>query len=227
MFLLIGFAFSQSSVDNTKLVQRMVQQYLTQKAKDAGADSAIVAIRVLPDSKFLNQEGASIQLVEDGTLSPRGTCSVPFELVRSDKTISHFFVSTRVRTFGGVLLVTRQLPCGAPIEARDCELRWMETTTLPLDAVTQIADVEAMQTTRIVNAGMVLTRSVLRRIPVVKVEELVTLIVHSGNVALSARAIAKDEGAVDEIILVQRLGTHDRVKARILNAKTVEMVTEF
>ena len=205
----------------------MVKQYLTQKAKEAGADSAIVEVRVLPDSKFLNQEGTSVQLAEDGTLSPRGTCSVPFELVRSNKTISHFFVSARVRTFGGVLMVTTQLPCSAPIEARDCEMRWMETTALPQDAVTQISEVEAMQTTRIVNAGTVLTRSVLRRIPIVKADELVTLIVHSGNVELSARAIAKDAGAIDEIIIVQRLGTHDRVKARILSAKTVEMVTEF
>lgn len=222
-----SIALSQQTLDNTAAVQRMVKQYLIQKAKEAGADSAIVEIRVLPDSKFLNQEGMSVRLVQDVTLSPRGTCSVPVELMRDNKTVSRFFVSTRVRTFGGALLVTEQLPCGAPIEARSCELRWMETTTLPQDAITRIADVEAMQTTRIVNAGSVLTRSILRRIPVVKADELVTLIVRSGNVELSARAIAKDAGAVDEIILVQRMGTHDRVKARILNAKTVEMVTEF
>lgn len=227
IILSTGIMLSQTSVDNAALVQRTAKQYLVQKAKESGADSAIVEVRVLPDSKYLNQEGASVRLIEDAALSPRGTCSVPFELVRNDKTISHFFVSTRVRTFGGVLLVTTQLPCGAPIDARACEMRWMETTTLPQDAIARIADVEAMQTTRIVNAGTVLTRSVLKRIPVVKVDELVTLIVHSGNVELSARAIAKDAGAVDEIILVQRLGTHDRVKARILSAKTVEMVTEF
>jgi flagella basal body P-ring formation protein FlgA len=222
-----SIVLSQPVKDSAALVQWMVKQYLIQKAKAAGADSATVEIRVLPEAKFLNQEGASVRLVEEGTLMPHGTCSVPFELVRSDKTISHFFVSTRVRTFGRVLLVTTQLPCGAPIEARDCEMRWMETTTLPLDAISQVADAEAMQTTRIINAGSVLTRSVLRRIPVIKVDELVTLIVHSGNVELSARAIAKDEGDADEIILVQRMGTHDRVKARIINAKTVEMVTEF
>ena len=55
--------------------------------------------------------------------------------------------------------------------------------------------------------------------------QAVTMLVRTGGIEISARATTVDQGSVGQTVEVMNLATKKRMRARVIDEKTVEAVT--
>ena len=135
-------------------------------------------------------------------------------------------VLVTVRTFGSVLVTSKQLERHAIVGIGDARVETLETTTLPKDVLGAPEQLANMRTKRIIGEGSVLTESLFEQLPVVGQGEIVKLKVRSKSVLLTLQAVAKEDGRQGSLITVQKVGSHDRIRARVIGPGTVEIVVE-
>ena len=61
-------------------------------------------------------------------------------------------------------------------------------------------------------------------IPVVNQGSTVTLIMKSNNVTVKTKAIVREDGKSGDVVLVQKKGSRERLKARVVDQHTVELM---
>jgi flagella basal body P-ring formation protein FlgA len=160
----------------------------------------------------------------DNTAPLRGNLSFALEVVGDGEKGRRFTVPVRIRTFGTVAISQKQLPKHAPITDDDLLFRSVETTTLSTDVITKREQLIGKRTKRIVSEGSVLSESVFESHPLVELNQFVTLMVRHGAVALSTKAVAKEDGRKGDIITVQLVDSHQRLRARVIDDQTLELV---
>lgn len=77
-----------------------------------------------------------------------------------------------------------------------------------------------------IRQGAILTESMFENIPVVNQGDLVTLLVRTNSVLIKTRAVAREDGGSGDVVLVQKEGSRDRLKARVLDRFTVELIAQ-
>ena len=91
----------------------------------------------------------------------------------------------------------------------------------PDDIILDANEITAKRTVRIVSANTVLCSAMLERIPIMRAEDVVNVLVRAGNAIVSVQGVAKQEGCVGDVITVLRTGSHDRLRATIVDSKNV------
>ncbi|MCX7984362.1 MAG: flagellar basal body P-ring formation chaperone FlgA [Bacteroidetes bacterium] len=195
----------------------------SQWAHRSGIDSITVEFRRFQIPKTNVQGTEVFRVVDDGCVFRKGRVIVPVEIVRENITVARFSIPVVLRTYQFVYVAQRQIQRGERFTHQNCRLMLFETTYLPADVVTEYAELETLIAARILSEKSVVTRSVSKPIPIVNPYDIVTLKVRAGTVMISTPAIAKEEGYRGKHITVQRVDTHQKYRARVLDAHTVEL----
>ncbi len=162
----------------------------------------------------------------DGMTRFRGAMSVPVDIAAGDAIVRRLLVSIRVRTYGDVLVAARLLDRGCVLRPADVVRQRVETTELPDDLIIAWDDCVEKQTARIVTAGTVLHRSLLEPLPVIHRGEQVVLVVRGGAVVLQSEVVATADAALGQTVIVKKPTTHERLVARAIGPKRVEIVVQ-
>ncbi|HTY37988.1 MAG TPA: flagellar basal body P-ring formation chaperone FlgA [Bacteroidota bacterium] len=151
----------------------------------------------------------------------KGSVSLPVEIVCNGTVERRVLVSARIRTFATVAITKRLLQRHQEIGSDDVGFQRVETTTMPDDVVSRAQDLVKTRAGRIISSNSVLCRSMIERTPVIKAEDAITISVRSGKAIISVQGVAKQEGCVGDVIMVQRAGSSERLRATIQNPRTV------
>ncbi|MDH3252801.1 MAG: flagellar basal body P-ring formation chaperone FlgA, partial [Ignavibacteria bacterium] len=89
------------------------------------------------------------------------------------------------------------------------------------------ADVRGKRASRMIREGSIITESVLEDVPLVRANRPVTIVAQVGNVTVSLRGIAKEDGCRGERILVEKADSHERLKGQVVGASTVAYTVEL
>jgi flagella basal body P-ring formation protein FlgA len=148
---------------------------------------------------------------------------LPVEVVVDGRQEYSCMVSVKVRVFDTVLVAGRQLGRHEHITSPDVRRVRIETTELRGIALRSEKELAGLRSTRIINAGSVLTEDIVESVPDVLRGSTVRLVVRGRNFRLSVEAVAKEDGMRGKEIIVQRIGSATRVHATVLDQRTVEM----
>ncbi|MBI5474538.1 MAG: flagellar basal body P-ring formation protein FlgA [Ignavibacteriae bacterium] len=208
-----------------KEIRDVVERFVQAAYAESGQQYAI-EFRNLP-SRVLNiPDQGRLQVVSTPGLTLRGSVLLPVEVFADGHVVHTFLVSAKIRTFGTILTarqkVEKHLSCAA-ISVSQCS---GETTNLPPDAVNDTAALEGRRSKRIIRAGEVLTLSMFEARPLLNPGNAVTLIVKANNVTIKTNAIVRESGGQGDIVLVQKGGRGDRLKARVVDKQTVELIAQ-
>ncbi len=207
-------------------VEDAVRDYIFGNLRSEAQDIAI-EFRHIPESLLMRNNRCSFTIVQDRGLKLRGNVSIPVELTCDDEMPGRHIVSVRVRTFDTVFVAAENLYRNKEIQQENLNPQRIETTTLHNDVVTTVDSIIGKRVNRVVTEGTILRKSMLEEAPVIERGDAVTLTVTGGSVTVSTQAIARQDGRIGDIIAVQRSGTHDRFRARVINEDTVELVSEY
>lgn len=127
-----------------------------------------------------------------------------------------------VRLKGSVVVATAGLSRGQFLSTGDVSLK--ETAVKPGEkqGFASLSEVVGRRVLRPMSAGEVLKPSDLERPVLVPRGREVTVVVQGAGYRLSDRAVAKDDGALGEVIRVENLRSQDVYRARVTSAETVE-----
>ncbi len=203
-------------VDILRLPGRLGSQNAAAGAPDCSAGAARTSA-----AQAVSYRVPSLPL---GTL--RGPIAVMVEVVRNNVVTARLPVSCLVRTFGTVLVASRHFDRHAPLEPAGLMSQRTETTRLPADIVPDTASLAGMWTKRIINPGTVICASLCETMPAVRQGDELTLLARRNGVKLTVQALAKQDGRPGAIILVQPIGAHERLRARVLDARSAEILAD-
>jgi flagella basal body P-ring formation protein FlgA len=206
-----------------QVITEKVRAYVSFQAQQRTLDSVRIEFRSLPMIPASIVEPVSCEIVPSSVPIFRNGCTVLVDLVNGQKVVYRIPVSVRVRTYGTVFVTTHQIDRHQTVGPDDLVECFIETTTLAEDVVRQSEQIKEKRTSRIINARTTMKLSMMEAIPLISANDEVSLIVHTGNVRLSTKAIAKDAGSEGSVISVQKVGSHEKLRARVIDSKTVEL----
>ena len=153
----------------------------------------------------------------------KGYASIPIEIVCQGKVEAKTSISVRIRTFGTVLVTSRQLLRHEGVTKDDLTHRQIETTILPDDWVSDVRWIVGKRMVRMISENTVLCRTMLENMPLVRQGDPLTIMVGSHNAVVKVQGIAKQDGCIGDRITVQRTGSHERFQGRIISEHAVEI----
>lgn len=129
----------------------------------------------------------------------------------------------RVRRYARVAVATAPIPRG---EALDGRLAYEERdlTSLPSDVFQEGQVPEGLLAMRALSPGAAVTADAAAPPPVIQRGDAVTLRAVTGDIVVSAPAEALEDGRPDEVIRVRNTNSRRESRARVVDARTVEVL---
>ena len=203
-------------------IEHAVERYIRERYR--GSTSEVnVEFRSVPRDMAARGGRFTLRIPESTGMPLVGNFSVPVEVVSQGRVEHRCIVSVKVRTFDTVLVAARQLGRHENLKSSDVRREKLETTSLKSVPLREDRQLVGLRTTRIINAGCVLTGDLTQAVPDVLQGSPVTLLVKGRNFRLSLDAVAKEDGVRGRHVMVQRVGGTARLQATVLDPKTVEM----
>lgn len=191
-------------------------------------DVAGASIEPLRNSVTLIRVAAGVEparLVAElpASFDARGSVRVTVKAVVDGAIVAVRTVSFAVRRKGFALVLTRGVRPGEPIDADDVEVRAIDATDVKPGRLESPARLVRALARRSLRAGTVLTESMLRRLPSVRRDELVTVLVRSGSLTLRARAVALADGREGDVVVLQNPASGRRIRGLVVGPGLVEV----
>ena len=131
-------------------------------------------------------------------------------------------ITVNVRTFEDVLISKHQLNRNSDLKAEDVKVELRETTRARSNKyITSIEDVKSMSLVRGVSMNKILRLDMFRIPPLITRGSQLDLMIITKNIVIRTKALAREEGQLNDIIEVQPLPTGNKVRAKIIDRTTV------
>lgn len=149
--------------------------------------------------------------------------SVIYVIVKSESGYTKRIpITVNVRTFEDVLISKHQLYRNSDLKAKDVKVELKETTRAGSNKyVTSIEDVKSMSLVRGVSMNRILRFDMFRFPPLITRGAQLDLMIMTKNIVIRTKALAREEGELNDIIEVQPLPTGNKVRAKIIDGTTV------
>ena len=220
LLAILCWTSSQPVTVPVEKIKRAAEDYVTERlASDHG--EYFIEFRAIPSNITVESDDYSVRVRVSSVPRLRGHLSLPVEIICAKKVERRLVVPIYLRTFGNVLLLGKQLNRHESIDLKDVSLQRVETTDLPDDVISDEKATKGMRAVRIITPQTILCRTMMERIPDVKPDDLVTLAIRTDKTKITIQGVSKEEGRIGDAITVQRLGSHERLRGIVLDAKNV------
>ena len=227
IFTILTFMFlGRTSAVEVDEIKNAVSQYVYSRLDSTVQKDAVIEFRGGLERVGVPGDDHTVRVGLGEERILRGIVCLPVEITSGGKVIRQMVVSIKVRVFGQVFVAGRQFERHSNISVEGVNCRYAELTSMPDDVVMRKEQLTGKRTSRIIGAGSILRESSLELIPLVFRGEQVTLIVRSGHVKLSTKGLAKEDGVFGSMIEVQKLDSHERIEAVVIDEHTVQVTTE-
>ena len=220
-----AFAGSGTAFLRARDLRAAVESYVARVRGPAGSECA-VECRDIPDSIAVPAGRLSLSVDPGATPVVRGRVSLAVEVAVDGVTVRRVLVPVLVRTYDSVLLSGRTLGARVPVGPDDVRSARLESTGWRSRPVPNTASLAGKRTKRILAEGAVLFEDLFEPVPVIAHGDRVTLRAASCGVCISTGAVALEDGLLGSVIFVKASHTHERLRARVIDAGVVSAVEE-
>jgi flagella basal body P-ring formation protein FlgA len=223
MLLVVGLFLTETShaAAQENRLKQAVEEFI--RHHDHGtSEEVMVEFRTVPELGTAVPSGVELRVQPTGG-SLRGTVVLPVEQIVEGRVQQRYLVTVRVRTFGDAMVAKTMIPKESLLSADVVEPQRVETTRLGGEQIDSAEKLVGMRATRIIMPGTILTRAMVEQPPLVMRSAAVDLEVRSRAVVIVAKAIAREDGRDGETIEVQRIGSRERVRARVVGPARVRL----
>lgn len=201
--------------------RQTIDRYLKENLRTEGVETEY-SFRSLPNEISLPKGEYSLRVPQSQPLTKKGHSGIPVEILHAGNVERVVMCSVFIRTFEKVYVALRPFEKNEELDPSFFAVDRIETTNMN-DAVTFDMPVSGLRTKRMMKENTVLQRSFIETVPAVRRDQRVSLLVKANNITIGSSAVAKDDGAIGDEILVQRVGTRETVRAKIIGQSIVEI----
>lgn len=131
-------------------------------------------------------------------------------------------VTARVERFAPVVVAKRSIARGDLIRRLDVELEWV-SRSVPPQTARALEEVVGQQARQTVSEGSTLMQYQVQAPIVVRRGDLVEIYVQTGGVVARTKAVAKQDGGMDDLVKVETLDTKKPIVARVAGYRLLEV----
>lgn len=206
-------------------IERAVMEYVERHVSSPNKEVS-VEFRSVPENVPVSSSGYRVRVAVELPTRTKGNLSLPVEIVRGERVERRVIVSIKVRLFGLAAVSARHIDRHTQLGSDDVRWQRLELTSLPSDVVTDAAKLAHVRTKRILSEGTLLTENMVEPLPQVEQGAIVTVQARANNVIVSSKAVAKEDGWTGRFVTVQKVGSHQRLRAKVIKERTVELAID-
>lgn len=151
--------------------------------------------------------------------------SIPFTVIVfvDGKIAKKVTVPVTIEVWSDVVLAAIPLGKYQIIESKHVRIEKMNLARVPDNAVLRMAQAVGSRTNRNIAVNSILRSDQIEQPPVVKRGDMVQMVAESKRIKISAKARAKESGAIGKMIRVQNLRSKKTIFAQVVDSQTVRV----
>lgn len=133
------------------------------------------------------------------------------------------YVPVTIDALANVVVTSRPLLRGEVLAPETLEVRQVPLARLPLNHLSEVAQLTGMETSRPLQAGVAITLNAVKPRELIKQGQEVTIVANSGSIRVRMSGVAIRSGSRGELIPIRNHSSGRTVEAEILDANTVRV----
>ncbi|MCK5145268.1 flagellar basal body P-ring formation protein FlgA [bacterium] len=206
--------------DNATQIRSTAIEYIESRIQADSIDIDIKLPSVIPIEDI---SALSVRYTRSDA-SLRGQFTIPIRITLVSGFEKTIYVRTEVRTFDRLAVAMSNLPRHSVIGDIDIKLDWRETSRINGTFFRQINNVLGKRVKRYVMADRVFLAGSLEPVPMVKMGEAVEVRLQRGNIIVTAKGIARDDGWLSGEIRVRLPENRREMKAIVTGPGLVTVI---
>jgi flagella basal body P-ring formation protein FlgA len=177
----------------------------------------------LPPAAMIPADFDEYRLTEGHAAANGKMRTIVFNFYKNGKFIKKLGVVCRLELFADIVVAKTTLRRGSVITREMLDIVRREVSLPADDFCTEIALVTGQQAKRTLRVRGLLRKSDLEPVPTIRSGEIVMIVADNGNIKITARGIAKSDGAMGETIPVLSLRSNKKIHGRVIGDGTVQV----
>lgn len=203
-------------------VRRVIEGFVRKRTADLGVDITIKKIGYSGDLTLPAGE-TEYEVSAPHQWEGWGTAMLAL-IVRVDGQVKRNIpVKVDVEALADMVVTTRQLEQGHPIGESDVAVQKRGLATSGDKPLRNLDEAVGKRLKRTVRGNMLLTATMLEKVPIVKNGQLVTIVLENDVMKITATGRVKGAGAVGDLVPVQNLNSQKPIQARVIDKGTVRV----
>ena len=133
------------------------------------------------------------------------------------------WATVKISVSTDVVVVQNPIARNQMISANDLEATHMDMAEVPTGYITQIQDAIGKRAMRPINPGEILRTDIIERPPIVKYNDMVSIVAETGCLRITTLGKAEENGRSGDRIKVMNVDSKKEIYARIVDSKTVRV----
>ena len=201
-------------------IKKIVNDFIRQNMADSRVDMTIKEIRV-PEKIVLPSGRVRYEVANGPRGDMLGTFAVGVTFRVNESFEKKIWAKVTVEALVDAVVTVRALGRYRPITADDIEVRTVDLSELPANAITDPADVIGKRTRRAVYSNRVLSTDLVELPPLVKRGDMVTIVAKLEGLKITTLGQVKRKGRQGERVPVLNMDSQKVIFARVIDANTV------
>ena len=168
------------------------------------------------------QVSAKISMPAEKILAGRHTYQVDYYI--GEQRVGRGSFSVMISVPDTVYVAAHPLARGVIISRTDVVEKQIDLATVHGQACTNLEQLVGLRTQRLIQSGEVLLSNMLQTVPLIRRGDAVLAMAQREGLVVTAFAIAREDGAVGEIIKVQNVQSHAVIHGKVINNNTVQVL---
>lgn len=218
----VVFAAPAAQVVTEARVKEVVTDFVREKTANLGVETAIRRIGPVPELK-LPAGAVTFEVQAPRAWEGWGRANLALIVRVNDRVEKNIPVNVEVEALADAVVVVRSLERGDIVGAADVAVRRIDISGLPGKVYRSAEEVIGKRVKAAIRSNTPLKGEHLEKVPLVKSGQLVTIIVESPALRLTATGRSRGNGAEGDIVMVQNLGSLKELPARVIDSGTVQV----
>ena len=203
-------------------IKKIVTDYIRQNIPPDNGMVRIKAVHV-PDRVMLSKGRITYKVAAPRSRPLMGNCSLAVDFSVNGHSQKRMWATAQIEVLKPVVVTRKPLGRYKPITEDDIMLQTLDLANLPSNVLTDPEAVLGKRTKRAIGAQAPLRADVIELPPLVKRGDMVTIIVESKGLKVTARGLVKKKGRLGERIPVVNVDSKKVLYARVVDSNTVRI----
>ncbi len=218
--LVLPFNGVQSQTQATEQLKATIEKYILSKLQ-LSKDELLLEFPHLEKQSFKKIVFDKIKVLPSHKLVHKGLQIIKCGFFRNGQHLKTLNVNTRIRTFERIVVSKTRLGRFALVSPEDLQLAKLETTNLAKKTFSMLKELSGLRTTRLIQAGDVITENLVETLPVIARGGGVEIHFKRGLLEITTPGIARQDGKIGDEIRVKCVESKKSYTAKVIDAKTV------
>lgn len=224
-----GTPFSLVAVESTILrgdeILRVAKEYCLSNLSRSEDEANVESDRPVQDKLLpANAEDIRLEVMQVETNKDRGSIQLVVRIFINDKLYLKVPVFFHVRIYETIVTSSKKIDRNDTLTLDNLMMSKMETTKFYRTMFSKVEDLIGKRALRSIPPNTPITPEIVDNSPAIKKGDIIRVFVHSGNLHVITKGVAKEDGCIGKIIKVKNIDSNKELYGVVEDSTAVKIV---